>query len=125
MRSSDPIEAICREVVLCGLRFPPVSCSERSRLRAPRGLKADQFNASLDERTALTPQSIDSPLFKVFESNFGCGRYVIDVQAVGIILLLMCWASELLLPVINGCPSLWIDTTGFVPDHALSAKWHV
>ncbi len=65
----------------------------------------------------LTSQSINGPLLKVFQSDLSSRRDMIEVQPVGIILLLVRRGSKLFLFVINRGPSLWIDPCRLIPNH--------
>ncbi len=64
-----------------------------------------------------TSQSIYGPLLELLKSDFSGGRDLIEVQSVGIFLLLVCWDCELLLLVIKCTPPLRVYTTVVLSDH--------
>lgn len=64
-----------------------------------------------------TLQSVDSPLFELFESDL-CGRRdLVEIQPIRVILLLIRRSRELLLLVVQSGSPLRIDTTGILSNH--------
>ena len=64
-----------------------------------------------------TSQSINGPLLELLESNLCCWWGFVQVQTMGVLLLLVEWSSELLLLVINSAPPLWIEAAEVLSDH--------
>jgi hypothetical protein len=66
-----------------------------------------------------TLQSVNGPLLELLESDFRRRRYFINVQAVRIILLLVCWGGELSLFGVNNSPSFGINAMGVLSNHGV------
>lgn len=69
------------------------------------------------KRCSGTSQSIDCPLFELLKGDLCSGGYFIEVQSVGVFLLLVCWGRELLLLMIKCTPPLGIYTVVVLPYH--------
>lgn len=76
-----------------------------------------QFLVEVKGESALTSQPVNGPLLKLLKPDLGGWRDMVDVQSMGIVLFLVRGAGELLLLVIDGRPSLWIDSIRVVANH--------
>ena len=64
-----------------------------------------------------TSQPVDSPLFKLFEGDV-CGRRIrVKVETMGVIEVLVCGCSKLLLAVIEDIAPLRINSVEVLPQH--------
>lgn len=68
-----------------------------------------------------TLQPVNRPLFELFEGNLCCRGNIIEIQPVGVILLLEDWSCELLLLMIKIGPSLGIDPVKVLSNHLETA----
>lgn len=66
-----------------------------------------------------TLQSVNSPLLELFEGDFRGRRYLINVQTVRIVLLLVCWSSELSFFRVNDSPSFGINAMSVLSNHGV------
>lgn len=66
----------------------------------------------------LTLQSVDRPLFKLLEGDLCRRRHLVEVETMWVFLLLVYRGRELLLPVVDDCPSLGINPMHILPDHS-------
>lgn len=79
-----------------------------------------QFLVEVKGGSALTSQPVNGPLFELLKPDLGGWRDMVDVQSMGIVLFLVRRAGELLLLVIDGRPSFWIDPIRVVANHPSS-----
>lgn len=66
-----------------------------------------------------TFQSVDSPLLEFFQGDFRGGRDLVEVQAMLVFLLLVCWSCELLLLVVDSGSPFRVDSIDILPDHCV------
>jgi hypothetical protein len=64
-----------------------------------------------------TFQSVNGPLLELFQGDLRGRRCFIDVQTVGIVLLLVCWGSKLPFLGVNNSSSFRIDPMGVLSYH--------
>lgn len=62
-------------------------------------------------------QTIDGPLFELFERDIGGRRRNIEIQSVLVFEILVHRRRKLLLPVIESRPPLWINACEVLSDH--------
>jgi hypothetical protein len=66
---------------------------------------------------AHTLQPINGPLLELFEGDFSSRRCIIDVHAMGIVLLLECCSGKLPFLVINDSPPFRINAVNILSHH--------
>ena len=64
-----------------------------------------------------TPESVDRPLFELFQRDVGGWRGRVEVEPVGVLVFLVCRVCELLLAVINYIPPLRVYPIEVLTDH--------
>lgn len=69
-----------------------------------------------------TSQSINGPLLKLLERDLGSGRHIVEIQTVGVVLLLVGGRGELLLFVVEHGAPLGVDAVRVLPDHGESGS---
>ena len=73
----------------------------------------------LQIKNASTSQSVDGPLLELLELDFGDGGGFVEIQSVGIGLLLVLGNSELLFFMIVNVPSLGLKSLSIRSNHRL------
>ena len=64
-----------------------------------------------------TSKSVDSPLFKLFKGDV-CGRRIrVKVETMGVIKVLVCGCSKLLLAVVDDIAPLRVNSVKVLPQH--------
>lgn len=92
--------------VLQGLLFKQLAPSNRS-----------WQNTIYKKRSQRTSQPVNSPLFKLFKSNFLSWGYFVEVEAVGIIMFLVCWSCKLFFLMVDWRSSFRVHARSVVLRH--------
>lgn len=65
----------------------------------------------------ITSQPVNSPLFKLLQRDVGGRSFTVEVEARGIIGLLVLRGGKLLLAVVNDIAPLWVNAIVLLPQH--------
>jgi hypothetical protein len=65
-----------------------------------------------------TLQSVNGPLLELLKRNLCCRWDLVEIETMGIVLLLVCRRRELLFFVVQGGPPFGVDSMKVLSNHA-------